>query len=490
MTQARILIVEDERVVARDIQNRLDRLGYAVVGTGRSGEDAIDLAGRLRPDLILMDIRLQGALDGVAAAHQIRARWRLPVVYLTAYADQGTLERARVTEPYGYVLKPFDERELHTAIEMALYKHHAEERFRSVFETAMIGMAIADQDGRLLQVNLSFERMVGYTAAELHGMSLFDLTHPDDRPSARGAAEDILAGRREAHHHEARYLHKAGTLVWAHITNSVIRHSDASPRFLVEMAVDVTERKLLEEQFRQAQKMEAVGRLAGGVAHDFNNLLTVINNCAAMLFRELRPSDRVAELLTEIQRAGERAAALTRHLLVFSRKQSFEPQVTDLNELVDDLAPMLRWLLGEHIELIIITAPDLGLVKVDLTQFEQVLMNLAVNARDAMPRSGSLTIETRNIDLTVAYAQAHPGVRPGRYATVAVTDTGHGMDEATKARIFEPFFTTKAEDQGTGLGLSLVHGVVRQSGGHIEVSSEVDRGATFTIRLPVVEEGA
>jgi signal transduction histidine kinase len=209
-----------------------------------------------------------------------------------------------------------------------------------------------------------------------------------------------------------------------------------------------------------------------------------------MLAREIDGGGRAAEVLGEIQKAGQRAAGLTRQLLVFSRKQPHQPRVTDLNELVQDLAQMLRWVLGEQIELVVRLEDGLGLIEVEPVQLEQVLMNLAVNARDAMPRGGTLTVETRGVELTEAHARLRPGAPPGLYAEISFTDTGHGMDEATKARIFEPFFTTKPLDQGTGLGLALAHGVVRQSGGHIDVTSEVDGGATFTIRLPVVEPAA
>jgi nitrogen-specific signal transduction histidine kinase/CheY-like chemotaxis protein len=257
---------------------------------------------------------------------------------------------------------------------------------------------------------------------------------------------------------------------------------------MIRISRDVTELKRLEEQFRQAQKMEAVGRLAGGVAHDFNNLLTGIIGYSEMVFRGLRADDPGRELLTEILKLGERATNLTRQLLAFSRKQVLQPQVVSLNALLIELRMLLGRLIGEDIELVLKPGPELGLAKVDPGQFEQAVINLAVNARDAMPQGGRLVIETRDADLDEGHAAGLPEVRPGRYVLVSVSDTGQGMDEATRARIFEPFFTTKGPGKGTGLGLAMVYGFVKQSGGHVEVASEPGRGATFNVYLPRAEE--
>jgi len=269
-------------------------------------------------------------------------------------------------------------------------------------------------------------------------------------------------------------------------TRGVYRDAQDQVIGLVGFSRDITDLKRLEQQLRQAQKMEAVGQLAGGVAHDFNNLLTAIIGFGEMAYNSLAPDDPNRELITEIRRAGQRAANLTRQLLAFSRKQVLRPEVVSLNTLLVDVMKLLQRLIGEDIELSLSPDEALGLAKIDPGQFEQAVINLAVNARDAMPHGGTLTIETSNVELDAAYASLHEDLAPGRYVMVAVSDSGVGMDEATRTHIFEPFFTTKPTGEGTGLGLAMVYGFVKQSGGHVEAYSEPGRGTTFKIFLPRV----
>ncbi|MGH7499060.1 MAG: divalent metal cation transporter [Gemmatimonadales bacterium] len=310
--------------------------------------------------------------------------------------------------------------------------------------------------------------------------------HPDDRAAMTAGVPSLLnAGHLTL---EYRWLRKDGVVLWIRDQARVVRDTDGQVQQIVGAWMDVTERHVVEEQLLQAQKMESIGRLAGGVAHDFNNLLTVITATIDLVLEDLREGDPCRPDLLEIRRAAERAATLTRQLLAFSRKQIFEPRVLNLNALLPGTETMLRRLIGENIALVIAPADPLGNVRADPAQLEQVIMNLVVNSRDAMPKGGTLTIETGNVVLDEEYARKHATVTPGDYVMLAVSDTGMGMNSATCQRAFEPFFTTKGPDRGTGLGLSTVYGIVKQSGGNIWLYSEPGVGTTFKIYLPLVIE--
>jgi two-component system cell cycle sensor histidine kinase/response regulator CckA len=363
-----------------------------------------------------------------------------------------------------------------------------EELFRLISENAADMIAVIDANGQRLYNSPAYGRILGYSPEELQGTSGFEQVHPDDRPLVQQAADDARSGAL-GRTIQYRLRHKDGSWRVLESRSSAILNSQGEVEKLVIVNRDVSERKNLEEQFRQAQKMEAVGRLSGGVAHDFNNLLGVIIGYSEFLQERLDPANALRGSVDEILSAGNRAASLTRQLLAFSRQQVLDPKVLDLNGAVSDMNKLLRRLIGEDIELTTILSPDLGRVKADQGQLEQVILNLAVNARDAMPHGGKLTIQTKNFVMDEAFVRRYPyPVQPGRYVRLAVSDSGIGMDAETKARAFEPFFTTKEKGKGTGLGLSTVYGVVKQSGGYIDIISSPGTGTTFKIYLPCVSE--
>lgn len=655
----KILVVEDEKIVAKDIEYRLLNLGYAVAGIAASAGEAIQKAGEAQPDLVLMDIKLKGEVDGIAAAEAIRTRLNLPVIYLTAYADEPTLQRSKITLPYGYILKPFEEHALYTAIEVALRQHElqstlerraahlalindigskiaAELALESVLEQAvqliqstfgyyhvaifllegefaslraiagicrndipstysqhisqgLIGwvaahgekivandtsldprylpiitdhfvtqaelclpirvagqtvgildiqnprdhtfdqndvmvmetltnqIAIAirnaqlyeqaqqekeafrqqqavlqtildhipvmvtyfDGAGRCQWVNREWERVSGWSRAELQEREVVAELYPDPQERER-IWKFILAG--DGKWNEAKFKARDGHLldtIWA----SVWLPNGA----LIGIGQDITERKRLEAQFLQAQKLEAIGRLAGGLAHDFNNILTVIVNYTSLIMRVSATDNPIQRHLKGIQGSAERAATLTRQLLSFARKQVIEPQTLNLNDLIVQAEKMLRPLIGEDIQLTTQLMPELGWVKADPSQLEQVLLNLTLNARDAMPQGGKLTIQTAAVRLGQQESHQMTGALPGDYVMLVVSDTGTGMTEEVKAHLFEPFFSTKAMGQGTGLGLATCFGIITQSAGYIQVESELGQGTTFQIYLPAIE---
>ncbi len=362
----------------------------------------------------------------------------------------------------------------------------SEERFRRIVETAEEGIWMIDAESRTTFANRKMADMLGYTPEEMLGKSLFSFMDEEER----ALAERLIERRRRgvSEQHDFKFRRQDGSSLWALLATNPVFDEAGRYSGALAMVTDITRRKQLQEQFRQVQKMEAVGRLAGGIAHDFNNLLTAIMGYGQLLYEKLAAGDPLRAYVDTINKAGDRAAALTRQLLAFSRQQVLVPQVLDLNSVVADVNNMLRRLIGEDIDLVTVEGHDLWRVKADPGQIEQVILNLAVNARDAMPQGGKLTIKTANVMLEDAYARSHYPLKPGPYVMLAVSDTGCGMDEGTRAYIFEPFFTTKAKGMGTGLGLATVYGIIKQSRGYIWAESEEGRGTTFTIYLPRTEE--
>jgi len=371
MSTARIMLVEDERIVALHVQVMLEGFGHEVVANVASGEEALQKIEETRPDLVLMDVNIEGEIDGIETAARIPPDYHVAIVYLTAYSEDGTLERARATKPHGYLLKPFSERELRATLEMALERSGAERALRKT-----------------------------------------------------------------------------------------------------------------EERLRQAQKMEVVGQLAGGVAHDFNNLLAIIYGNLDLLDEALADRPDLRQIVQNTMNAAGRGASLTHQLLAYSRLQPLDPRVLDLSKLIVEMTRLLQRTLGETIEVQTQVQDNLWKTLIDPNQLENAVLNLAVNARDAMLNGGKLMIEAQNAILDAAYAEEHLEVVPGRYVMLAVTDTGVGMSKDVVARALEPFFTTKPTGLGTGLGLSMVYGFVKQSKGHIKIYSEEGHGTTVRLYLP------
>ena len=367
----------------------------------------------------------------------------------------------------------------------------SEARYRSLVESARDAIFTIAADGTIASLNPAFETITGWPRAEWIGKSIGPIIHAQDLPLAMEIFQCVFLHGETPPVFELRVLSKSGDYLVGEFTVTPQRQNERVVSAL-GIARDVTERKrteealrLTEEQLLQAQKMEAVGKLAGGIAHDFNNLLTIITGYSQLIIKGLNQRDPLCSEIEEIKKAGERAASLTQQLLAFSRRQVLMPKVLDLNAIVATMEGMLQRLLGEDIHLVTALDPALGPVKADPGQLEQVIMNLVVNARDAMPQGGKLIVETETVEIKDLY---HHGqvVVPGRYAMLAVSDTGCGMDAATQSHLFEPFFTTKGQGKGTGLGLSTVYGIVRQSGGYVFVYSELGQGSAFKIYLPRV----
>jgi PAS domain S-box-containing protein len=361
-------------------------------------------------------------------------------------------------------------------------------RTRRLVESNIIGIATGDLNGKLIDVNDAFLKMLGFTRKEfLSGQMRWDTLTPPEYHQSDHLAVEKLTSTGMAPPWEKEFLRKDGTRVSVLIGVATLE-SESGEIEAISFVLDISDRKRLEQQLRQAQKMEAVGQLAGGIAHDFNNLLAVIIGYGEIIEERLDDSDPLRTKAGQITAAGKRAAALTRQLLAFSRQQVLEPKILDLNTVVADTTRMLQRLIGEDVELVTIAGPALGRVKADRGQIEQVIMNLAVNGRDAMPQGGKLMISTANAVMDEVYVRQHPGAVAGPYVLLTVSDTGCGMDQQTQAHIFEPFFTTKGPGKGTGLGLATVYGVVKQSGGYVSVYSEVGRGTSFKIYLPRTDE--
>jgi PAS domain S-box-containing protein len=487
----RILIVEDEGIIASHIAMRLAKTGYEVAGIAESSEEAIDKISELNPELVLMDIRIKGEMDGIETAARIRDRFDIPVIYLTAHSDQETINRAKLTGASGFLTKPIHHTSLSTAIEMAIHKHRADRasRHQRAWMATLLGtmadaMLVVDHEGKVQYLNGPAEELTGWSDKSAREQPVALVLPLADAASGL-EADDLLMPAVEAHspfpiprgliacNRLGRWFPVEGEIAPSvdagRVAGSVITFRDASAR------------QEAESELRQEYKMQAVGRLAAGIAHDFNNLLFVILGYTEEILRKSALSDSDRKALTTIRRAGDSAVSITKQLLSFSRKEPGTKQDVSLNDVIRETEDLFRRLGGINVNWHVKLDPSLGIIHADPGHLKQILMNLVSNACEAMPQSGAIFIETANVD--IPRPESALTAREA-YVSLSVADTGTGMSRETAEHLFEPFFTTREPGRGTGLGLSIVHSIVTDLGGTIHVESEPGKGACFTVYVP------
>jgi signal transduction histidine kinase len=486
MSPAKILIVEDEGLIANDIAFQLRRSGYNVLAIASSGEGALHLLQKMQPDLVLMDIRLRGDLDGIDTASRVRSEYRLPVIFLTSHADAETLARAKQVTPSGYVVKPFRQVNLCSAIEMAIFKHKSdlalldrEALLLTVLQSTADPMIVLNPQGCVQFLNFKAERLLQRTLAQCFGCNWTEvmlLVDPNGAPledSSLLQDMELLPGT------VIRRPDESELAIEGAVSPS---YADGALAGLVITIRDVSRRREQEAKHRQEQKMVALGRLASGVAHDFNNLLTVIIGHAS----QLRSGDSSSESLARINAvvdAANTAVGVTRQLLTMSGNLVLECEELDVNDRIQRLMALMNAALGSNISTSTSFDSSTGRIRMNCSQFDQILMNLLMNARDAMPGGGTVTITTSNFDQTIA---GEDGV-VDRYVRMVVKDSGPGIPPATREHIFDPFFTTKSEGINCGLGLSIIYGIVKDAGGYINLLNSDGCGASFEVLLPRVD---
>ena len=507
-TKPQILIVEDESIVALDIQNRLRRLGYTVAGFVASGEDAIVKTAEIKPDLVLMDIKLKGAMDGIEAAGQIKAKFGTPSIYLTAFADEATLQRAKETEPLGYLIKPFEERELLATIRMAMYRlqierqlQNSEQKFRSIIQQAMDGIFLIDVDGCIIEWNLAQANITGIPQENALGRPAWEVWHELLPDELKAQSQAPFLKRR------IQQIVRSGQLPerW-HVVETEIQRPDGQHRILQPrlfllakendhmaggICRDMTQSKQLDEAMRQAQKIESLGILAGGAAHDFNNLLVVMLGQTSLALAKLPSAHPAAVHIKKAVKAAENASELTQQMLAISGQGQFAKHKVDFNHFIEEELDLLTAVTPAHVTINLELAQSLPYVEVDRSQMQQVLTNLVINAAEAISeKEGVIGIGTAVQNIASAEIQSRNCVGTpliaGTYVQVTVADNGPGMSAETIEKVFDPFFSTKK--LGRGLGLSAVAGIVRGHQGAIWVDSHSGNGTTFSLLLPGTSE--
>ncbi len=486
----KVLLVDDEPQILVALEDLLS--DQFTVLTADSGEKALDLMEQLDDIAVVVTDQRMPRMSGDELVARLAHDYSAQRILVTGYADLGAVVRA-VNEGriFAYATKPWNEADLRLKVLRAAEQFRlawelTEERqlLHELMNNSPDGIYFKDRNLTFLRTNRAFSDWLGGSSEELVGRSLKDVAVSIESPEDLDQVEKRVIERGEPVVDLMSQVHTGGKSRWLSETKAPVRGSDGSVVGLVGIARDVTNQLQLEQQLLQSQKMDAVGRLAGGVAHDFNNLLVVIKSYGLLVMESMAEEDPGKEDMAELLKAAERAAALTKHLLTFSRSQPQAKQTLDLNAIVIDVSKMLGRLIDERVELILRTQNEPALIRGDVTQIEQIILNLAINARDAMPDGGTLRVE-----VSVTKGAPH-GADDEKFAVLTVGDTGVGMTSEVKRRIFEPFFSTKDVGKGTGLGLSTVYGIVKQSGGQIQVESEVDHGTEFRIFLPLASSGS
>jgi len=500
----RILILDDVPTDAELVKRELKKAEIAF--TSRHVETRDSFLKELEdfsPDIVLSDYMMP-QFTGREALELVKERYpSIPLIIVTGSMNEETAVECMKAGAVDYVIKENLIR-LGQAVVGALEKkklkdqkekteealRESEKKYRTVMEANPDPVIVYDIEGNIVYLNPAFTHVFGWSYEERIGKKIDVFVPEKNWSETEMMIEKVLSGESFSGIESCRYT-KEGKIIPVGISGAVYRDQEGNPVGNVVNLRDITEEKKLQDQLSQAQKMEAIGTLAGGIAHDFNNLLTTIIGNAQLALNDISKDDSLRKQIEEIKKAGERSASLTRQLLAFSRKQVIKPVVLDLNEVINETAKMLKRMIGEDIEFQTVLKPELWKVHMDSGQIDQIIINIAVNARDAMPQGGKLTIETTNVDLDKAYFRDHGAEgKPGSYVMLAISDTGSGMDKETREHIFEPFFTTKEIGKGTGLGLSTVYGIAKQNNGFIWVYSEPGQGTTFKIYLPKVKEGA
>ncbi len=495
----RILLIDDNpddrTLVIRELSREFPSLKVEQIIEAKGLAQTLEVGDF---DLVITDYQLRWS-DGLAVLRAVKERYTdCPVIMFTATGNEELAVEAMKSGLEDYILKsPRHFARLPSAARSALENVRqrkvlkeaeealriSEERYRELVENANDIIYTHDLTGNFTSINKAGEQIIGYTRDEILKMNISQIVASAYLGLARQATDRKVMGEPSSAY-ELEVIDKSGHRVTLEVSTKLIIE-EGKPVGVQGIARDVTERKHLEEQLRQSQKMEAIGELAGGVAHDFNNLLTAIMGYSELALSSLGQDELTRQSIEEVQKAGERAASLTHQLLVFSRRQTLQPRVLSLNAIVVDIEKMLRRLISEDINLITMLGPELKAVKADQGQMQQVIMNLAVNAHDAMPNGGNLTIKTENVNIDEEHCKIISEARKGEFVCLSVADMGVGMDKETIGHIFEPFFTTKEAGEGTGLGLSVIYGIVKQHEGWIEVESEPGQGSTFKVRLPI-----